>query len=417
MRVRIHRGAVEIGGNCIEVEAATGQRILLDLGRPLSAGFDADVPLPAVSGLTEPDPTLLGLVISHPHLDHYGLASELDGRVPIYIGEEAHRVLEAAAFFSPISASLRPAGFLCHRVPFELGPFRITPYLNDHSAFDAYSMLVEADGRRLFYSGDLRGHGRKRRLFHELCMDPPPDVDVFLMEGTHVRADPAQDLTVSETEDELEERFVELARATAGAVMVCGSAQNLDRLVTVFRAARRSGRTLVTDLYGATVAAATRATIPQPGFDGLAVYVPNRQRLLVKQAGEFDRIEHVRSCRVFPEQLARDPGQFLLHMPSSTVPELVRAGVLARTAVVAWSLWEGYLDGPSGSRLTDLLGQHDIPLVQLHTSGHASVPDLQRLAEAVAAQRLVPVHSERTDRFAELFPRVERHPDGDWWEV
>lgn len=78
MRVRIHRGAHEIGGSCVEVEAADGCRVLLDLGRPLENG--ASAPLPAIPGLTEPDPTLLGLMVSHPHADHYGLVTDL-GRV------------------------------------------------------------------------------------------------------------------------------------------------------------------------------------------------------------------------------------------------------------------------------------------------------------------------------------------------
>ena len=77
------------------------------------------------------------------------------------MGREAGSLLEAASFFSPVSASLSPSGFLVDRVPLEIGPFVITPYLVDHSAFDAYSLLVEAGGRRLFYSGDFRAHGRK----------------------------------------------------------------------------------------------------------------------------------------------------------------------------------------------------------------------------------------------------------------
>jgi mRNA degradation ribonuclease J1/J2 len=36
MRFRIHRGATEIGGNCVELEAH-GYTILIDLGLPLSA--------------------------------------------------------------------------------------------------------------------------------------------------------------------------------------------------------------------------------------------------------------------------------------------------------------------------------------------------------------------------------------------
>jgi ribonuclease J len=50
MRLRIHRGAEEIGGNCIEVEA-TGQSILLDLGAPLSGNLSPEEALPPIDGL------------------------------------------------------------------------------------------------------------------------------------------------------------------------------------------------------------------------------------------------------------------------------------------------------------------------------------------------------------------------------
>jgi mRNA degradation ribonuclease J1/J2 len=56
--------------------------VVLDLGRPLAAPPDADVPLPAVSGLRDYDDSpLAGLLISHPHLDHCGLAGGIADRV------------------------------------------------------------------------------------------------------------------------------------------------------------------------------------------------------------------------------------------------------------------------------------------------------------------------------------------------
>lgn len=45
MRARIHRGASEVGGNCVELEQ-DGDRIVLDLGRPLTTKPDDVVPLP-----------------------------------------------------------------------------------------------------------------------------------------------------------------------------------------------------------------------------------------------------------------------------------------------------------------------------------------------------------------------------------
>jgi len=105
------------------------------------------------------------------------------------MGEAASRILAEAAFFSPSGFERTPAGFLRHQEALELGPFRVTPFLNDHSAFDAYSLMIEADSRRLFYTGDIRAHGRKASLFGEFVNTPPKDIDVLLMEGTNIRAD------------------------------------------------------------------------------------------------------------------------------------------------------------------------------------------------------------------------------------
>ena len=44
--VRIHRGAHEIGGNCVELRHGQ-DTLILDIGKPLSATWDAVVPLPA----------------------------------------------------------------------------------------------------------------------------------------------------------------------------------------------------------------------------------------------------------------------------------------------------------------------------------------------------------------------------------
>jgi ribonuclease J len=72
---------------------------------------------------------------------------------------------------------------------------------------------------------------------------------------------------------------------------------------------------------------------------------------------------------------------------------------------------------PSRAALQELLAGHQISLTSVHTSGHASVFDLRRLVEALGPKRVVPVHSDAGDRFCELFPRVERHADGDRWQV
>jgi len=273
--------------------------MILDIGKPLTAAWDTLVPLPAAIGLDDNGTRPLGVIISHSHQDLWGLAPQLPTEIPVFIGERAANILRAAQFWGS-GVDLHEAGHLHDRVPFTLGPFTITPYLADHSAYDAFSLLIQAGGRSLFYTGDIRGHGRKASAFERLLADPPSPVHAILMEGTSFRAvdfvgdsdpvavvdpganatpdidasRPLSDLT-SLTEGEVEIQLAETLRATKGLVVVLASAQNIDRLVTVYRATLRADRDLVVDLYTADIAAATgRPSIPPsatsgPGFTSM----------------------------------------------------------------------------------------------------------------------------------------------------
>ena len=370
--------------------------------------------MPSVAGFQSPDPSLLGILISHGHQDHWGLIGQVPSHVQVFIGEATHRILKEAAFFST-GVVLQPAGFLRHRQAFVLGPFTITPFLNDHSAFDTYSMLIEAEGRRLFYSADLQAYGRKARLFDEFVQSPPGDVDVLLMEGTNLRPD--AEPTTGKSETDVERELIQTFKETPGMVLAMYSAQNIDRLVTMFRACRQSGRYLVTDLYGASVAAATgNPNIPQAGFERLLVYMPLRQRIQVKESGEFHRAAAIRPMRIFPEQLASRAHELVFTFRTSMIREVEKAGCL-KDARAVWSMWPGYLTRPGQERLLRFLESHQIPMVTHHASGHAYVADLQRFVRALRPGRVVPIHSFAPERFTEFFENVEPHPDGEWWAV
>ncbi len=82
-----------------------------------------------------------------------------------------------------------------------------------------------------------------------------------------------------------------------------------------------------------------------------------------------------------------------------------------------WSQWSGYLKNPSGKALSLELDRKDVPLKLIHTSGHASVHDLKRLAAAVAPKALVPIHTSRPTSYMEMFDNVRVHKDGEWWDA
>lgn len=158
MQITIHRGSHEIGGTCIRISTATTS-ILLDAGLPLD---------PNSKDLTASDLVVDALVISHSHQDHCGLLDTLSANMPVYIGSVAKNLLDSTRTFlrrQPLENNFRH--FKAWQ-PFSIGNITITPYLMDHSATDAYAFLIEAEGERIFYTGDFRGHGRKSVLFDNL---------------------------------------------------------------------------------------------------------------------------------------------------------------------------------------------------------------------------------------------------------
>jgi ribonuclease J len=413
MRVCIHRGTREIGGTCVEIEAQ-GRRLVLEVGLPLDTP-ETEALLSPVPGFREKDETLLGVVISHPHQDHYGLAKYVRSDLPIFIGAAARRILEAAANFIPAGVTFPNAIYLRDLEPLQVGPFEITPYLIDHSAYDAYAFLVAADKTRLFYTGDLRAHGAKQGLFERLVRKPPKDVDVLLLEGSTMGR-----LNVEgrfPTERELEVRFLKEMKSTKGMVLVYCSGQNIDRIVTIFRACKQSQRQLIIDLYTAAILRATENIhIPQGDWPGVRVFIPQWQRRLVKRKQLFHLLEFYKKNRIFPEELKEIAAHATMLFRPSMATDLEEAECLDGAKLI-YSLWEGYLKEESISPFLNWLDCHRIPMSQLHTSGHASIPDLQRLARAINAKMVVPIHSFEAGRFPEFFENVKIKEDGVWWDA
>jgi len=414
MRVRIHRGTREIGGTCIELETQ-GARLLLDLGLPLDGDPDDLSRHPVVDGL-DGGRDLLGLVLSHGHIDHWGLAHLAGPTLPVALGAATLRILKAAAPFVPRAYVPANAVEFTSGVPLTFGPFRVTPHLVDHSAYDAYALEIEAGGCRLFYSGDIRAHGRKGVLFERMVAKPPGDIDVLLMEGSTLgRLDADR---VFPTESDVEAQFVELFLETDGMALVAASAQNIDRMVSLYRACKRTGRTLVIDLYAAEILRATgNSNIPQSYWPNVAVHIPHYQRVRIKQTERFDLLEPHKAHRIYPEALTALASRAVLLFRPAMLRDLDRAECLAGARAV-WSQWDGYLHQPRGQALVAELAARGIPLLKAHTSGHASIPDLKRLAAAIAPRILVPVHTFEADRFPELFgAAVSVKQDGEWWDI
>ncbi len=295
-----------------------------------------------------------------------------------------------------------------HGQSLTFGPFTVTPILVDHSAFDAYALLVEAGGQRLLYSGDLRAHGRKGALFERLVRSPPRAIDALLMEGSSLGRLDAERLFP--TESEIEDRFVTRFGEMSGLALVAASAQNIDRVVSLYRACKRTDRTLILDLYAAEILAATgHPSIPQSDWRAWrsSSRTTSACASSAPAASTCSRGTATSGSTRSTSRRSRPGGGAV---PHSLLPDLDRAGCLAGAEAI-WSQWDGYLRQPRGQALAADLAARDIPLTHAHTSGHASIPDLKRLVAAIAPRRLVPIHTFEPQR-SQRCSAQRRHQGG-----
>ena len=415
MRICIHRGSKEIGGSCVEL-TSQGKRLLIDFGLPLDADQDSKQYLPDISGLDGTDPSLLGILISHPHQDHFGLLDQIAPALPLGMGAAARRILTAAGPFMP-TPYIPPQGgwdFESEKA-IQIGPFTITPYLVDHSAYDSYALLIEADRKRVFYSGDFRAHGRKGFLFEKMLRKPPENIDALLLEGTCIGR--IKNEAAFPTEKEIEAEFEKAFLDTQGLALVQCSAQNIDRIVSVFRACKKTGRTLIIDLYAAAVLKATgNANIPQSEWEGVALFLPQSQRVKVKKNGWFDLLKEHSTHRIYMETIRQHPEKYTLLFRSLHCGDLEKDGDL-KEASYLYSQWEGYWESDSFVDVQNFLKKNGIPKQSIHTSGHAGPADLKKLVAASAPRKVIPIHSFMPEHYPELFPNVEFHNDGECWNI
>lgn len=407
VRLTVHRSTEEIGGNCIEVVASDGSRLLLDIGRPLDGEGDAAGLLPATLGLGGSPAAIL---ISHPHQDHYGLLQAAPNEWSVHSGPATEKLvkLTAAIVGEPITRDFHnwASGH-----PFVVGPFTVTPFLTDHSAFDAYMLLIDVEGKRLLYSGDFRVHGRKGSLVSRLMSAPPPGIDVLLLEGTNLGADKPW-----MSEDELEAGFRKLFEETRGRVFVTWSAQNIDRTVTLYRACLKANRTLVIDLYTAEVLEllSEHANLPRPGWNQIKVVITSAFAQMYRAKGRDSFVARMADHGIAARQLNDEPARWVVMTRKSLMRDYARQNVApGPDDAWSWSMWRGYLDGEDGRAVNASFAAGGARACHLHTSGHASPEDLLKFAQAMRAGCVVPIHGAAWDSHAEAFPAIRRLRDGE----
>jgi ribonuclease J len=432
MKITIHRGTHEIGGSCVEVLSDDGeQRIVVDLGMPLvrpdRTPFDwrkyehlspeellDEGILPQVDGLyAHQKPGVQAVLISHAHQDHYGLLRFIHPDIPVYCSTGSRALIEVSNIFLNTAVDIRQLEPLAMWKSVSVGGFTVTPYLMDHSAPDAVAFVVEIEGNRLFYSGDFRGHGRKSVVFERLLSHPPPNIDCLLLEGTMIgRSEGAY-----QSEEEVETAVKEVIESTDSYTFVFASSQNLDRLISVYRAALQADALFVIDLYTAFVLDRLKVispNIPQASWRNVRVLY---SRYHANKLAEFDRSQLYRfmGSKIGQAELAAHTGRSVFfYRDNSVFRRMLRnLGSLTNSRAI-YSMWPGYLEGGD---LEPVLSSHGIEMTTIHTSGHAFESDLKRLVSSLSPGCVVPMHTFHPDHFANMVGNVITLDDGEELQI
>jgi ribonuclease J len=443
MKLIIHRGTHEIGGSCVELCSDSGQHIVLDIGMPLveADGSEYDwnkyreIPLeqlferkilPQVEGLyVHQQPSVSAVFLSHAHQDHYGFLRFVNRKIPVYMSEGTRGIIEVSMVF------LRNLGIhadqfnrvktfdLRKKEPINLDDFKITPYIMDHSAPDASAFLIEADEKRLFYTGDFRGHGRKGVLLERLIKNPISYLDCLLMEGTNVRPEDEEAEGLCKDEEAVQTALYDVISRHSSYTFIFCSSQNLDRIISIFKAARDARKTLVIDFYTAYVLkklgdALPGRKIPQFSWDEIRLLAASHHESKLKRYDE-ETLARFKEKAIGYDELRRDhQNMVLICKDNSRFPATLKDLDATSDAIAVYSQWSGYL---KRSKLKKNLEERGIELKEIHTSGHAYVEDLKRLADVLDPKYTIPIHTFQPDKYCEIFKNVKQLEDGEEFVV
>lgn len=397
MKLKIHRGTHEIGGTCIELIANNGKTLLVDFGSPLNEenpNIEYAMNLKADA-----------LLISHAHQDHYGLLEYIDKSTQIYIGKVTLGLINIVRFFLNVKIFTENITTFVPWKEFEIAEtFKVYPYLVDHSSPEAFSFVIEADNKRLFYSGDFRATGYKQKVFFKLIDKPPKNIDLMFLEGTMAKRTNQK----FETEEKIYDNFCRIFTEQKNTSFVISSAQNIDRFVSVFKACKRANKTVVVDIYNSMILDLVK--IYSPGlpvieWENVKVYnnPSQRQRITDEELlTRFDKEDVGSGVFTNPSDYV-----YFVRMPNPKLIEVLKEK--GGNINVIFSQWEGYLKDEHEMYFTKYINQlkesEFVNFHQIHTSGHATIDVLIQLAEAINPKKIVPIHTEYPEQMKKYFDK------------
>ena len=243
-------------------------------------------------------------------------------------------------------------------------------------------LLIEAEGKRILHTGDFRMHGARGNkmpaVFEKYCKN----IDVLITEGTMLSRMNEQVFT----ERELGVKAEELVRENKYVFALCSST-NIDTIAEFYNAALKNNKPFI---------------VCEKEFQAEILKIVTQNTS--SQFYNFDR----RKVYMYAENLhafMAERGFFFLGRANYVTQKAMEA---FPDSLLIYSMWKGYLDKTHPafdeykSNFVNNALNAGCRMVNLHTSGHACVDEIEKLCEITGAKTIIPIHSENPERLREL---------------
>ena len=382
MEINIIRGQNQIGGSIIEISSKS-TKIILDIGNNLE---DKEIVVPEIDGLFKGKAKYDGVLISHYHSDHVGLATRILPEIQIYMGEKSYEIYKVSNEYMGKEYLKEPKIFKAEE-EFHIGDIKITPYLCDHSAFDSYMFLLDCEGKRMLYTGDFRSNGRKS---YEPLLRKLPKVDVLITEGTNLSNNKIGKINL--TEKGLEKKGIEILEGNDRPVFVLMAATNIDRIVTFYKIANATKRLFLLDTYAGQITATIGGNIPNSGtFSNVRMFLTNQNK--------YEILENYKKNKIGRKGTVNSNFMMCVRSSMKQYLENYPEGFSFEGCTMFYSMWEGYKKEKNMKEFLEFMEEKGVKIISLHTSGHADEKDFDKLIKKVEPKIIIPVHTENSEWF------------------
>ena len=382
MEINIICGQNQIGGSIIEISSKS-TKIILDIGSNLE---DKEIVVPEIDGLFKGEAKYDGVLISHYHSDHVGLATRILHDISIFMGEKSYQIHKVSNEYMRKEYLKEPKIFKAEE-EFFIGDIKITPYLCDHSAFDAYMFLVECEGKKILYTGDFRSNGRK---FFEALLKKLPKIDILITEGTNLSDNKIGKINL--TEKELEKKGIEILEGNDKPVFVLMAATNIDRIVTFYKIANTTKRPFLLDTYAGLITDIVGGNIPNPRtFSNVRIFLTNQDK--------YEILENYPQNKIGKREIASKNFMMCVRTSMKKYLEDRSKEFSFEGCVLFYSMWEGYKKQENMKEFLKFMEEKGVKIISLHTSGHADKKDFDNLIKKVEPKIIIPVHTENSEWF------------------